>query len=105
MIQQKITILIEVPKEEIDNIIKGENNSKDTKLECLQEAKKDALNSMNLVLHEIEASEKMTAIIRKSHKADPIVQDFTRYTNELIQETKQVLKKCTAEDWKEVEGN
>ncbi|XP_033229542.1 uncharacterized protein PFB0765w-like [Belonocnema kinseyi] len=99
MLQQKITIIIKAPNKEMIKVAKEE------KMECLQEAKKDALNSMNLILHEIEAAEKITENFQKSDKADPLLQDFIRYFNEIVQDSKLVLKKCTKEDGKVVEAD
>ena len=87
-----------MPKSENDN------HSKEEEVECLSEARKDALNTINLVLHEMESSQKLTEIIKKSNKKDPLVQEIIRYSNEIIQDTKQVIKKCINDDIKDVES-
>lgn len=88
-----ITISIELPNEENNTIIRDE------KLECLREAQKDALNTVNLVLHEITTSEKFTQTLKKSNKED-------RHLQELFQEAKRVIEKCSENDFnKNNEGN
>ncbi|XP_043480288.1 uncharacterized protein PFB0765w-like [Leptopilina heterotoma] len=80
---KSITISIELPNEENE------------KMECLHEAQKDALNTVNVVLHEIESSEKFTETLKKSNKKNPHVQQVLYQTHKLFQEAKRVLQKCT----------
>lgn len=84
-----IRILIELPKEE-NNV-----TANDEKSECLREARKDALNTVNLVLHEIESSEKFTDSLKKSNKNDPHLKHILDQTHKLFNEAKQVIQKCT----------